>query len=546
LLHAFLPHRFIDHSHADAILALVDQPEAERLCKEVFGDSLAIVPYIMPGFDLAKLAAEVHEANPDAEGLLLLQHGLFTYGDTAREAYERHVEAVSKAETYLATARAQQSLQPRRTAPVAYEALAPIIRGALGGQFVFDLRDGDGVRAFVEDERLESWSQRGPVTPDHVIRTKQKPLILDLSDTDPGRWGELVRDKLEAYRQAYRGYVNDQLEAKGVEKVPLDPDPRVFLVPGLGLIGAGANPKAARVAADLYEHTIGIIQNAEAVGSYQALPDADIFDMEYWSLEQAKLGKKKPRELEGMVVIVTGAASGIGKATAKLFTSKGACLFLVDRDREGLMALAAELGCPFADLDVTDAEALRDAVTRCVKHYGGLDGVVSNAGIAPQSPMADCAPELLAQSLDVNLIAHQTLAAAAVQVMRAQDRGGFLLFNASKAAFNPGAEFGPYAIAKAALVALMKQYALEAGKYGIRSNAINADRIQTGLLPMDVVEARAKARGLEADDYFRSNLLKTIVTAEDVAQGFLQLALAKSTSGGVLTIDGGNIAASPR
>ncbi len=547
LLHAFLPHAYIDHSHADAILAIVDQPDALARCRELYGDRLAIVPYIMPGFALAKLAAEIHDAHPGAEGMLLLQHGLFTWGDNARESYERHIAAVDLAERAVASRRSTAVMAAPR-AQVDWATLAPLLRGRLGGEgrrWVLTLRKSEAIRAFVDDPQLTELALRGPATPDHVIRTKQLPLVLDPAHAQ-GELGAFIDGELARYRASYREYVARQLAAKQVQRTPLDPDPRIVLVPGLGLVAAGADAKAAAIAADVYEHTITIIRDAETFGSYQALPDGDIFDMEYWSLEQAKLGKANPKPLHGRVVIVTGAASGIGAAIAKAFAGAGAQLWLVDRDAESLAATAAKLRAPFEVLDVTDREAVHRTVARAVECFGGVDGLVSNAGTAPQAPIDACPPELLMASLAVNLLAHQWFAEAVTRALRAQGQGGFLLFNASKSAFNPGPGFGPYAIAKAALVALMKQYAVEGGPAGIRANAINADRIRTNLLDPVALAERARARGLEPDDYFRANLLGAEVTVDDVAKAMLALALAERTTGTVLPVDGGNIAASPR
>ncbi len=539
LLHAFLPHTFIDHSHADAILALVDQPHAERICAEVFGDTLAIVPYVMPGFALAKLAAEVWEAHRGAQGLLLLQHGLFTYGDTARESYERHIAAVTKAESHIRTVRSSRTLRTTTRPDVIWAELAPALRGQLGqggNRYILHVRRSDQIRRFVDREDLRDVAGRGPATPDHVIRTKPRPVIVE-----PGR----VRDSIDAYRRGYRAYFGTQSGNKGVRRAELDPDPRVVLVPGLGIVGVGASEPEARVAADLYEHTVGVIEDAETVGTYQALTDDHLFDMEYWSLEQAKLGKKTPRRLEGRVVYITGAASGIGRATAEAFAGAGASLYLVDAE-VGVGEVAEALGCPHRVVDVSDRAAVEASVTAAVDAFGGLCGVVSNAGFAAQSLIADCDPELLRRSFDVNFFGHQWVAAAAYRVLEAQGMGGFLLFNASKAAFNPGPEFGPYALPKAAVVALTKQYALEGGRHGIRANAVNADRIRTGLLDEEDVEARARARGLDTDAYYRSNLLGREVRAQDVAEAFVALALSECTTGSVFTVDGGNIAASPR
>ncbi len=555
LLHAFLPHRFIDHSHADSILSLVDQEHAEVICKRIYGDRLAIVPYVMPGFELAKLAARCHENHPRASGLLLLQHGLFTYGETARSSYELHIEMVSLAEQYIASKKgALRGASSRRVVespPPRYEHFAPVLRGALRSGLVFDLRTSALIRAFVDDPELGRLAGQGPATPDHVIRTKSRPLILGLLDDKEALdgaegWVSQIHDAVREYHRDYECYFSRQVMDRGLERVALDPDPRVVLVPGLGLIGLGPDPQSARTAADLYEHTISVIVDAEAVGSYRPLPESDLFDMEYWPLEQAKLGTKSHRALEGQVVLITGAGSGIGEATARLFSTHGACLCLVDIDGQKVASVAESLDCPWEAVDLCDSSALHRSVDRCVCHYGGLDGVVSNAGRAPQSAMDQCPQALFDQSLQINLIAHQELAASASRVMKRQGKGGFLLFNASKAAFNPGPNFGPYAVAKAGLVALMKQYALEGGAAGIRSNAVNADRVQTGLLPREMLEARARARGLKTEDYFRANLLSVRVRAEDVAGAFLHLALAPSTTGGVLTVDGGNIAASPR
>jgi len=383
------------------------------------------------------------------------------------------------------------------------------------------------------------------MTPDHVIRTKPWPMTLDLADEPVDAWPARVTVALDEYRRRYAEYFATHTRQKGVRRTMLDPDPRVVLVPGLGMVAAGADLAAANKAADLYEHTIGVIDDAEVMGGYEPLPESDLFDMEYWSLEQAKLGKRTPAVLAGRVVLITGAASGIGAAACRRFAAAGAHVFAVDRDDRVLSMISGNIvGAEVADL--RERDAVGRCVERCVEMLGGLDGVISNAGVAPQAPIASCPPDVLEESLAINLLAHQWLAQAATQVMQAQGAGGWLVFNASKAAFNPGKGFGPYAIAKAGLVALMKQYAIEGAEHQIRSNAVNADRIRTGLLDPADVEARAQARGLSADAYFRANLLGREVTAGDVAEAMLSLALASSTTGAVVPVDGGNIAAAPR
>jgi rhamnose utilization protein RhaD (predicted bifunctional aldolase and dehydrogenase)/NAD(P)-dependent dehydrogenase (short-subunit alcohol dehydrogenase family) len=553
LLHAFLPHKYIDHSHADAILSLVDQPDAEEICRKRFASRFGIVPYIMPGFALAKLAAEVYEREPNVEGLLLLQHGLFTFGASAQESYERHVRAVDEAEQLCLQRRywsVNRASVPPPPPALGYAQLAPLLRGVLGEsdrRYVLCWRHTSEIQEFLADPRLDTLSQIGCATPDHVIRTKRFPLVLRMP---PGCTADELRvaidERVAQYRTEYASYVQRQMTAKAIVVKALDPEPRVILVPGVGLITAGATPQAAAIAADIYEHTISVIRSAEAIGSYHALPEADIFDMEYWSLEQAKLGKTKPKPLAGRIVYVTGAARGIGAATARAFAQQGAVLYLVDREAAPLAALASELKCSSEVVELTDESAVRRSIDHAVEAYGGLDGVVSNAGTAPQGAIDRTTTAELERSFAINFYAHHWVASAASAVLEAQARGGFLLFNASKAAWNPGVGFGPYAVPKAALLALVKQYALELGEIGVRCNAVNADRIRTGLLDSADIEARARARGLSPDDYYRSNLLHREVTPDDVAQAFVSLALAESTTGSVLTVDGGNIAASPR
>lgn len=550
LLHAFLPHKFIDHSHADAILMIADQPNAEGLCKQVFGHRLAVVPYVMPGFELAKLAAETYERDPSVEGMVLLRHGLFTFGDTARESYERHIVAVDKAERFAASK--LSAVDPPRSGVETIDPvpLLPILRGRLGGgerRYLLTLRTSEAIDAFLARSDLSDIANRGTATPDHVIRTKRVPLFVELSPKMEAKAAaSRIEERLGTYRQDYDAYVARESQAKNRRVQQLDPDPRIVLIPGVGLIAAGTTRKAAEIAADIYEHTVNVIQAAEAIGRYEVLSSGDVFDMEYWSLEQAKVGRAAPKAFQGQVVYVSGAAGGIGEATARAFIAGGASVYVTDRDETRLSALSAELSCPYDVVDVTDEREVRASVNRCVRTFGGIDGIVSNAGIAPQGCIDEVPTKDLKHSFEVNFFSHQYLASAAFGVLRAQGMGGFLLFNASKAAFNPGRGFGPYAIPKAAVVALMKQYAIEGGAFQIRSNAVNADRIRTRLLAGEDIARRAQARGLSADEYYRANLLSREVTAVDVASALVNLALAPSTTGCVVTVDGGNIAASPR
>ena len=557
LLHAFLPHKFIDHTHANAILALTDQRDGAKLCRAVFGGRVAYVPYAKPGFALAKKAYRVHRRNPDVEGMVFLKHGVFTFGATAKEAYGRMIALVTLAERRLGRARrkvfAARPL-PKRSAAVAE--VAPILRGLAcigdGGEtarrrFILEFRGGPATRRFVGGRGLARYGGRGPATPDHVIRTKARPLIVP----PPAAGGlddfaRAARRAFAAYQARYRAYFRRHNARQETPKTELDPMPRVVLVPGVGLFALGPSAREARIAADLAEATIEVATAAEAVGTYAAISERHFFDIEYWSLEQAKLGRSGGKPLARHVVAVTGGASGIGRATAEAFAAAGAEVAILDIDGAKAARAAAALGGLGIGCDVTDGRAVGGAFDRVCEAFGGVDIVVSNAGSAWQGRIGEVADDVLRRSFELNFFAHQRVAQNAVRVMRAQGTGGCLLFNASKQAVNPGRDFGPYGIPKAATLFLMRQYALDHGADGIRACAVNADRVRSGLLTGTMVKSRARARGVGEKDYMSGNLLGREVTAQDVARAFVDLALAEKTTAAVVTVDGGNIAAALR
>jgi rhamnose utilization protein RhaD (predicted bifunctional aldolase and dehydrogenase)/NAD(P)-dependent dehydrogenase (short-subunit alcohol dehydrogenase family) len=553
LLHAWLPAKFVDHTHANAVLALTDQPGGEELCRELYGARVALAPYCPPGFALAQLAAKVFEASPGAMGMILLKHGVFSWGDDARSAYEHMIEIVDLAEARIA--RGPRNTFARGAAldrpPPAHE-LAPALRGALaeplgGGRYrrwVLEHRADPAILAYVDGADLERYSQLGTVTPDHVIRVKPWPLIWSpAAGADPRAH---ARERVSAYADRYRGYFERNCAAAGGGKKMLDPWPRVVLVPGVGLFGVGATAAEARVSADIAVTNIGVIGAAESMSSYETISEAETFAMEYWSLEQAKLGKQKPKRLAGQVVAITGGGGTIGAAIARAFAAEGAAVAVLDRDSAAAARVAREAGGVAVECDVTSAASVGAAFARVAAAFGGVDILVSNAGAAWTGKIGAVNEAVLRESFELNFYGAQRAAQAAVRVMRAQGTGGCLLFNVSKQAVNPGADFGPYGLAKAATLFLSRQYAVDHGADGIRSNAVNADRIRSGLLTDDMIRARAAARGVSERDYMEGNLLGVEVGADDVAQAFVSLALADRTTAAFVTVDGGNIAAAPR
>ena len=559
LLHAFLPHKFIDHTHSTAVLALTDQPDGEADAREIYGRRVAYVPYFIPGFTLAKAVADVFDANPKVEGLILPRHGIFTFAEDAKTAYERMIEFVTLAEDRLKRGRKPlaPAALPKHVASVAE--IAPILRGQLAiardGQAgtvkrqILCFRSSPAILDYVNGAELARYSQQGVVTPDHTIRTKNWPLVVPAPDAHKlDKWKKDVAAAVEAFVARYHDYFARNNARTEPKKKELDPLPRVVLVPGVGLFGLGATAKDAAIAADIAENTVEVITDAEAIGEYRCISEADMFDVEYWSLEQAKLGKSNEKTLSRQVCVITGGGSGIGAATDKAMAAEGAEIAILDRDHDAAMkaAKAVHKHALAIQCDVTDPAGLRAAFDKVVEAFGGVDIVVSNAGAAWQGNIGTVDDAVLRKSFELNFFAHQSVAQNAVRIMRAQGTYGCLLFNTSKQAVNPGKDFGPYGLPKAATLFLVRQYALDHGKDGIRANAVNADRVRTGLLTDEMVSARSKARGVSENAYMSGNLLGREVYAQEVAEAFVYLAHAEKTTAAVITVDGGNIEAAMR
>ena len=548
LLHAFLPARAVLHTHADAILTIINTRGREETLRRCFGDGVTAVPYRRPGFQLSKDVAAAFENKPDADGIVLMNHGLITWGDSAREAYDRHVELVTKAEAFAA--RKVSVVVPRKTDA---GTLAPILRGALSERrsVILELDDSDEVLDFVNRPDIESLATRGAATPDHLLYTKRFPLVVE-PEAGTIRMG--VQRYTDRYEAAYK--------ANKSSFAMLDPTPRVILVPGAGMFTAGKDARAARIVRDIFRHTIEIITAAESLGGYESLGDEDAFHAEYWPLELYKLTLLPPeRELAGKVAIVTGAASGIGKAVALRFAREGAHVVVTDVDlsraNEVAETIVKEHGLRRAiatRLDVSDEANVREAFATTCRAYGGVDVIVSNAGISSFGLLETLPAEDWDKAFAVNTRGHFLVAREAMRIMREQGRGGSIVFNASKNVTAPGREFGAYSVSKAAEAQLCRIVALEGGEHGIRANMLNPDAIfgDSRFWSDEMRAMRARAYGIDAErlpDFYRNRtLLRTQVTAEDVAEAALFLAGPRSakTTGTMLPVDGGVKEAFPR
>jgi rhamnose utilization protein RhaD (predicted bifunctional aldolase and dehydrogenase)/NAD(P)-dependent dehydrogenase (short-subunit alcohol dehydrogenase family) len=553
LTHAYAPHKFVDHTHAVIATAIGGQPDPAAVCRAIYGDRVAPMPYVMPGFDLSIATAEIFERFPNAQGMLLANHGIFSYAGTAKASYELMIEFVTLAEEYVAAHGHRPGFAPAaaREPSVPAAAVLPLLRGAYAAAapaasryWLFDLRTGERISTFVNGAGLSDYAQRGVATPEHVIRMKRLPLILDAPSGDIGAWSTRAAAALDGYIADYHAYFERNNARVGGDRRELDPLPRVIALPGIGIVGAGRDAAEAAISADVAEAWINAISDAESIGRYQSIDAARHFDMEYWSLEQVKLGTGVRKPLAGRVAVVTGGGSGIGAATARAFAAHGAAVAIVDLNEASAHAVARDIKGAFAwTCDVTDGHAVRAAFDAIVTRFGGVDIVVSNAGAAWTGMMAEIDDATLRKSFELNFFAHQYVASTAVGIMRRQRCGGVLLFNVSKQAVNPGPGFGAYGLSKAALLALVRQYALEHGADGIRSNAVNADRIRSGLLTDSFIAERSRARGVSEQEYMGGNLLHEEVLADDVAQAFVTSALLEKTTGNVMTVDGGNVAA---
>ena len=535
ILHATLPYKFVDHTHADAVVTITNTPGGLEKIKQIYGDTVVYIPYIMPGFDLARLCAIEFEKqrNDNTIGMVLMNHGIFSFADDAKQSYERMIKLVGMAEDYIQSQKAWE-LSYDTTAtddcdPVVLAELRLNVSKAGGFPVVLRSQRDAKAMSFCNRSDIDKISQQGPVTPDHVIRTKRLPLI--------GR-------DVDSYVHDYKSYFEAQSANARDEKTMLDTAPRVILDKELGMVTAGKSAKEANIIADIYDHTMDIIARAELMGGWQALSAQDIFDMEYWDLEQAKLRKGgKPAAFQGEIALITGAASGIGKACVESMLARGAAVIALDIDPsiETLFNRADVLGIT---CDVANDAQLISAVKQGAAHFGGIDMLVLNAGIFPGGcKIAELSSDEWRKVMNINLDANLVLMREAYPFLKLAPNGGRVVAMGSKNFLAPGPGAIAYSASKAALTQMTRVAALEWGGENIRINTLHPDCVfDTGIWTDEVLAARAKHYGLTVDEYKRKNVLKIEVTSHDVAELTAELcgSLFAKTTAAQLPIDGGN------
>ena len=559
LLHAFLPAASVFHSHADAILSLINTPKPLDRLQEAFGAAVAAVPYRRPGFLLSKEVADA-ASGKGIEAVVLLNHGLVTWGDSPAIAYQRHIEFVEAANKLIAARKSGRGFIPDLMYELSNDdrrslaaRIAPLLRGALSKdkRVVLSWDDTDESRAFASSAQARDASRAGAATPDHILTTKVHPLWVDLEPTSSANeWRAAIDGAVDAYRNEYLSY----FQRWKSDEPQLEPYPRLILVPGIGLFTAGRDLKQARLARDIYQHTMSIMAAAESLGGYRSLPEQEAFRAEYWPLELYKLKLAPPeRELARRIAIVTGAGSGLGRAIAHRLASAGAHVLVTDIDEASAQATAAAIAesqgasvVIAGKLDVTDVESVRVSFERAALEFGGVDIVVSNAGWAHCAPIERLELDDWERSLAVNATGHFLIAREALRQFRAQGIGGNLVFVATKNVVAPGADFAAYSAAKAAEAQLARVVAIEGGAIGVRANMVNPDAIFGGTHLWDEIrEQRAQAHGVspaEIEQYYRRrSLLGLEVRAEDVAEAVLFLASDRSsrTTGSMIPVDAG-------
>jgi rhamnose utilization protein RhaD (predicted bifunctional aldolase and dehydrogenase)/NAD(P)-dependent dehydrogenase (short-subunit alcohol dehydrogenase family) len=540
ILHAILPFKYVDHTHADALLAITNTAAGAQRVRDIYGAEVVLIPYVMPGFELARLCAQEFplQAHPGTLGMVLLNHGIFSFGSSARESYARMIALVGRAEAYIKAQRVATRSPVVASAPepapstASRQDIAHLRREiavCAGFPVILAVHREPHFMQFARRADVAQISQQGPATPDHVIRTKRIPL--------------LGRD-VAAYASAYRAYFERNARAAAAPRVMLDPAPRVVLDPILGLGCVGRSVKEANIVRDVYSHTIEVILAATELGGYCALPEKDIFDVEYWDLEQAKLKRAGALpSFAGEIALVTGAASGIGKACVEAFLKRGAAVIALDINPDIIQTFTRpDVLC--LPCDVTSAAQISAALDAAVQSFGGLDMLVLNAGVFPDGrAIAALADETWRRVMQVNLDANLMLLRESHPLLKLAPGGGRVVVIGSKNVPAPGPGVAAYSASKAALTQLARVVALEWGADGIRINTLHPNAVfDTGIWTDAALAERARSYGLSVDAYKSNNVLRVEVRSNDVAELAAELCgpLFSKTTGAQVPVDGGN------
>lgn len=576
LLHAFLPHKFVDHSHADSILILSNREDGADILQAIMGPKVIVSSYLNPGFLLSKGVAEIVKNSPEAEAVVCMNHGIFTFGPDAATSYGRMIHYVNRAEQYIQeNSKNGEKVQKPAAETIASEGdmvrLAQVIRGAssfldvngVRKRFYVEIRNTpEMIKASLSDSAA-SMCRSGVLTPDHALRTKNNYIFIDEIPVEDEPLKEKVNALVKEFQEEYDAYFEKQVKAKGIKRDKLDNSPRVFMAAGVGLIALGLSRKWATIAADIAEHTIVAKQKASGLANYQAVTDSHNFDLEYMNLQQQKLEKSKPGDLAGQVAVVTGAAGAIGFGIADQLLKEGATVIIADIDQTRLNTvneiLAERYGQKYIEslaFDITDLPAVEKSLQDVCLKLGGVDIIVPNAGIAYVAKIEDLSPEKFSQVMDVNLLGVFNIIKAAIPVFKRQATGGNIVLISSKNVFDPGAAFGAYSASKAAAHQIARIAALELAEISVRVNMINPDAVfgdatVSSKLWDYIGPDRMKSRGLDPDglkEYYRQrNLLKVSVLAEHVGNAVVFFASEKTpTTGATLPVDGGVQSAFPR
>ncbi len=563
LIHAFIDHVHIDHMHPDSVIALCTAKNGPRLMKEIYGDGAAWLPWLRPGFLLAKQCGELINGNNKLRAVLLGKHGLITWGATAKESYESTINVIGDAQDFLTRRLAGKKVfggqkmkspaaEPRRK--FALQNL-PVIRGAVSARIraVLTFDDSPEVLEFVNSRKLEALAGKGAACPDHLVSTKLYPLVVKgFSVSDPSSFPRHFASALGKYTEMYKRYF-DGHKKKG--DVMYDPSPRVILIPGMGMITTGKDKAAADITRDIYHRTISVIRNASTVSTYVSMTPPEAFSVEYWPLELYKLSLAPPeKSLFRRVALVTGGASGIGREIARRFASEGCHVVIADINAAGAAEVAAEIVAKYGagrsiacGMDVTSEEHVQAAVASAVAAYGGLDIVVSNAGISSANPIEDTTVEQWEKQMDILGKGYFLVAREGFRVLARQGIGGSVIFIASKNALASGKNASAYSSAKAAELHLARCLAEEGGGRKIRVNTVCPDAVLQGSSIWSGAwrQERAHAYGIRPDEleefYRKRTILRESILPSDIAEAALFFATDRSlkTTGGILTVDGG-------